>query len=88
MSWRAPVRAWWSRLATREQQLVLLMAAVLVLALVWFVGIAPALRTLRSAPAQTESLDAQLQSMQSLAAQARSMQGRPPLSRDDASGFP
>lgn len=81
---RGVVGAWWGRLATREQRLVLLMLAVVALALLWFVAIAPAVRTLRSAPAQIDALEGQWQSMQALAAQARTMQGRPPLGRDEA----
>ena len=84
MSLHGVVGEWWGRLAAREQQLVALMAAVVVLALVWFVGVAPALRTVRNAPAQIEALDMQWQTMQALGAQARTMQGRPPLTRDEA----
>ncbi len=77
-------RGVWHGLAARERRLVAAAAMVLALALLWLVGVSPALRTLRTAPAQLDALDRQLQSMQDLAAQARGLQGRPPLTRDDA----
>ena len=78
------VRTWWATLAGRERGMLALMLFVLMAALLWFAGIAPALRTLRSAPAQIEALDAQWQSMQLLAAEARVLQGRAPPPRDAA----
>jgi general secretion pathway protein M len=74
----------WGRMAPREQQLVTVMVFVVLAAMVWFAGVAPALRTLRTAPAQIDVLEAQWQSMQALAVQARSMQGRSPPGRDEA----
>lgn len=77
-------RGWWDQLAPREQNLLVWMLAVVSLALLWFVAIAPAAAVLKAAPAQIKMLDAQRESMQSMADQARSMQGRSPLTRDDA----
>ena len=77
-------RGVWRGLAARERRLVATAGVVLALALMWLVGVSPALKTLRAAPAQLDVLDRQLQSMQDLAAQARGLQGRPPLTRDDA----
>lgn len=59
-------------------------AALLSIALVWIFGVAPALKIVRAAPAQLEALDAQLQSITKLAAQAKGLQGRPSLARNDA----
>ena len=59
--------------------LVLVVAATL-----WLALLGPAVRTLRSAPAQHQALDAQLQTMQSLQAQAQALQQQAPLSRADA----
>ena len=84
MNLRAAPGAWWGRMAAREQLLVTLMLFVVLAAVVWFAGVAPALRTLRTAPAQIEVLEAQWQSMQALAVQARVMQGRSPPARDEA----
>ena len=79
----AVMRQAWGRMALREQRLVVI-ATVLVLAgLAWSLALAPALRVLREAPAKIVTLDAQLQTMQSLAAQARGMQKRPAVSREE-----
>lgn len=76
--------AWWHALARRERSLLLLMLVVLLGAAVWFGGLAPALRTLRTVPAQIVTLEAQWSAMQAMAAQARGMQAREPLPREDA----
>lgn len=73
----ARLQAAWGRLATRERTLVGTALTVVVLALLWWVGIAPALTTLRTADAQHRVLDAQLQSMRTLAAEAASLQSVP-----------
>ena len=54
----------WVTLSRREQHLLGWGAAVLLLATLWWVGIAPALRILHEAPAQQAALDAQRQRMQ------------------------
>ena len=77
-------RGVWQRLAGRERRLVGAAAVVLLLALSWLLGVSPALKTLQTAPTQIDALDRQLQSMQELAAQARALQVRPPLARDEA----
>lgn len=74
----------WQTLATRERQALALAALVLVLALFWWVGLAPALRTLRSTEARQHGLDAQWQQMQSLQSQARELQQQTRLSRQEA----
>ena len=72
----ASLSTWWSALASRERALLQLTLVVVLGALVWWVGLAPALRTVRAAPAQLETLDQQWLAMQNLAAQARSLQAR------------
>lgn len=84
MTATASMRRTWSRLAVRERRLVLLALAVMLAGLLWVAAIAPAMGVLRSAPARLAELDVQLQSMQSLQAQARALQGRTPVGRDDA----
>ena len=74
----------WRRLAVRERRLVSLALALVLGALVWGWGIAPALGTLRAAPMRLVQLDQQLQVMRSLAAQAQELQARPPVRREDA----
>ncbi len=73
----ATLQARWKALARREQTLVLAAGGVLALALVWWVALAPALHVLRTAPARHAALDAQLQHMQALQAEARQLQSVP-----------
>lgn len=80
----APLTARWAALAPREKLLVSTAAALVAVALLWWVGVAPALQTLRSAPAQHRSLDAQLQRMQALQAQAQALQAQPKQGHDEA----
>ena len=78
-------RASWAGLSARERTLVLLAAGAVLLFLAWTVVLQPALRTLRSAPAQIDQLDGQLQVMQALAADARDLRAQPPVPRAQAS---
>lgn len=80
----AQLRARWAALAPREQAMVAAAAALVVLALLWWVALAPALATLRTADNQHRVLDAQLQHMLRLQAQARMMQAQPKQNPDDA----
>lgn len=76
---RQALKAWWSGLAARERRLVAVAGLLLAGLLVWSVAIGPALRTLRTAPAQLDRLDAQLQTMQRLALEARELRNLPPV---------
>lgn len=78
------LRARWTALAPRERMLVAAAAALVGLALLWWVALAPALATLRTAEAQHQVLDTQLQQMHRLQAQARAMQTQPRLAQDEA----
>jgi general secretion pathway protein M len=80
----APLVARWRALQAREQALIRGAALLVGLALLWWVAIAPALRTLQQADTQRRSLEAQWLQMQSLQAQARALQSQPRLSHDDA----
>ena len=77
-------QAWWPELAPREQRLIGGAAALVALALLWWIALAPALRTLSAAPAEHARLDAQLQQMQALQTQAQALQSQPRANRDDA----
>ena len=77
----------WDRLAVRERRMLAVAVVVLLVAGLWGFAIAPALKTLQAAPAQLEQLDAQLQSMEKLALQARTMQNRTAVNHDDAVRF-
>ena len=69
----AQASAWLAGLSARERRLVTIAAAVVALGLLWWVAVAPALQTLRQAPARHAALDAQLTRMQQLARTAESL---------------
>lgn len=79
-----PLQARWRGLGAREQALIRRAALLLGLALVWWLLVAPPLRTLRQADAEQLSLDTQWQKMQTLQAQAQALQSQPRIKRDDA----
>jgi general secretion pathway protein M len=78
------VRARWAALAPREQTLVSSAAAIVGLALLWWVAIAPALQTLKNAETQRRTLDAQWQTMQGLQIQAQALLSQPSITQSDA----
>ena len=70
----------WRRARPRATRLALDAVALVVGALlVWVLFIAPALATLRSAPAQLEALDTQLLQMRSMAAEVRELRNATPV---------
>jgi general secretion pathway protein M len=77
----AVLRTWWATRAPREQSALTVAGSVLALALLWWIGIAPAWRSLQRAQQQTPMLQAQLASMRSLQAEARGLQALPAPSR-------
>ncbi len=80
----ALIQVRWHSISRREQQLVLAALALLLAALLWWVGLAPALATLRAAENQHQLLAAQLQEMQRLQAQVKTLQAQPRMAFDDA----
>jgi general secretion pathway protein M len=76
---RAGARSWWAGLARRERRLVLVAAAVLGGFLLWALALAPALRTLASAPAQLAAGEALAQQMQALASEAATLRAVAPV---------
>ena len=74
----------WRSVSPREQRLVWLALAVLLLALLWWVALAPALKVLKTAPQQHVALDAQNQQMQRLQAQALALRAQPAMPADVA----
>ena len=79
-----PLHARWSQLAPRERYMLIAAVLVVLFATLWQTLLAPSLRTLRSASAQAQTLDTQLQHMQSLQAQANALQQQAPMGYDDA----
>lgn len=69
----------WAAMPPRERMGITLAGVCIGIALVWMVGVAPALRTLREAPVQIDALDVQLQSMQRMALEARELRGAAPV---------
>jgi general secretion pathway protein M len=74
----------WKLLAPRERTLLTVAGALVLVALLWMLLLAPSLRVLRGAAAQSAALDAQLQRMQTLQAQAQALQQQAPLGYEDA----
>lgn len=81
---RSAAHAWWATLALRERRLVGWGGVLLGLFLVWLLAVQPALQTLRSAPAEHDRLDVQLQGMQRLAAEVAGLRATPPVSAEQA----
>ena len=79
-----PLRARWSRLASRDKHLARLAVLLVLATLLWLFSVAPSLATLRSADAEAKTLNAQLQRMQAMQAQAQALQKLPALGFDDA----
>lgn len=74
----------WQALSPREQRLLSFGAVLLAMALLWWLALAPALRTVREAPAQQAALDAQWQELKDLQAQAQSLQQQPRMTQAEA----
>ncbi len=78
------IKIWWAGLGTRDQRLVSLAVALVGLALLWTIGISPALKTLSSASKEHAAVDAQLQSMRQQAEQATSLRAQRALGYDES----
>jgi general secretion pathway protein M len=70
------LRTWWLQRAAREQALVVGAAGLVLLALVWGLALAPALKTLRQHDARMAQLQAGLSQMQGLESQAKQLQSQ------------
>jgi general secretion pathway protein M len=80
----AALQTHWRGLAPREQSMLAAVAALIALALIWLVLLAPSLRTLSQAESQQRSLNLQLQTMLGLQQQAKTLQAQPKIRRDEA----
>jgi general secretion pathway protein M len=78
------LRQRWDALGARERRLVLGASVLVAVALLWWIALGPALATLRLAREQHVKLDAQMQQMQSLKAQANTLAALPKVSMEDA----
>ncbi|HXE47996.1 MAG TPA: type II secretion system protein GspM [Ramlibacter sp.] len=84
MSAASILKARWEGLDSREKVWVAAAIALAAAALVWLIALAPALATLRGAEQQHRALDAQLQQMLNLQAQAQALQAQPKQNREEA----
>lgn len=78
-AWLAPLRARWQTLAPREQRMVAIAAWAVGAVLLWLIAVAPALRTLSSAPQERARLESQLDEMRTLAAEAAALRAAPQI---------
>jgi general secretion pathway protein M len=76
-------RFWQSR-APREKQLIVAMAIAVVVLIVWWLLIQPALRTLRETPIELDRLDQQMQQMQLAAGEMQTLRAASPVSTEQA----
>ena len=77
------LQAQWDGLADRERTLVRGALALVGAAVLWWLCLAPALHTVRTAGAEHRTLQTELEQMKTLQAQARSLQAQPRLSYDE-----
>lgn len=81
---RSQALAQWQAMGERERLGVQLAGAALGLLLAWSLLLAPALRTLKTAPAELERLEGDLRRMQTQGAEARSLRALPPVAPAEA----
>lgn len=78
------VQGYWRQMKPREKRLTLIAGTFLFLAILWWLALAPAIKTIRQAPEQQRNLDGQLQIMQGMSSEAKALQNQPKLGLDDA----
>lgn len=81
----APLQSRWEAMAARERIGLSIAASMLGLLLLWQLGIASAVRTLRDAPLQIDRLDAQLQDMRRQTEEAKQLRAVPAVNAAQAS---
>jgi general secretion pathway protein M len=81
---RAELHQRWQALAERERRAVALAGGFVALLLLWLLGLQPALRTLKEAPAQINSVEAELQAMRALADETTRLRATAPVSTTQA----
>ena len=74
----------WSTLTPRDRRIARIGAVVVGLVVAWALAVQPALRTLRDTPPQIERLDAELQQMQLLAAESKTLRAAAPIPQAQA----
>lgn len=74
----------WSRWSTRERRAVSLALTVVLLSVLWWVALAPALRTLAKAPAEHQAMDQKIQQLNGIAQEAALLRAATPLQAAEA----
>ena len=77
--WREGALAAWRARPPRDRMALTVMALVIGVFVVWVLFVAPAVSTLRGAPAQLEALDTQLLQMRTMAAEVRDLRNATPV---------
>ncbi len=78
------LQGYWRQMKPGEKRLILTTSVLLLIALIWLLALAPALKTLSQAPEQHRRLDAQIQAMQSMRTEAKALQNQPKLGLEEA----
>lgn len=78
------ILGYWRQMKPHEKRLTLIAGTFVFLALLWWLALAPALKTIRQAPEQQRKLDGQIQAMQGMSSEAKALQNQPKLGLDDA----
>lgn len=78
------LQSYWRQMKPHEKRLLLAASVLVLLALLWWSALAPALKTLRLAPEQHRLLDAQIQAMQRMSTEAKALQNQPKLGLEEA----
>ena len=78
-SLRQQAGTYWLARTPRERQALAWVTTLLVAFAVWAALVQPAWRVARTAPAQIDQLNAQLEQMKRVAAEAQSLRGTPPV---------
>lgn len=78
------LQTWWQQRIDREKAMLLIALALVSASLVWAIALAPALQRLHNAAAQGAQVQAQLQAMRRMQAQALALQAKAPLSQSEA----
>ena len=73
----APLRARWLALGQRERRLLTAAGWLVVAALLWWVAVTPAWRSVAAAPARLDQIDAQWLQMQRMAGEVRGLRAAP-----------
>jgi general secretion pathway protein M len=74
-----PLQHWWNERPAREKPMLIGAAVLIGIALLWWIGIAPALRTLSGFETKWAAQDAQLQAMLQLQTQAQALKAGPKI---------